>query len=356
MHPDWRRPVAAGTHTVEEERGLAGRLAGVLFLATGVTALCMLLLPGVEHGHRDWVIALAAACVAWGLFCITLARPERHGAWFWHAPAIGSLFIIGGVTAATGGADSPGRLYLFFLVVYAAYFYRRHEALPYVLACIPVALLPLLYDDDAIADGYIGEVVIVCLAYVILGLLIVKGKELLVELRERAEALALLDPLTELPNRRAMIDWLTAETARGTSTGLLLVDLDGFKDVNTAHGYPAGDAVLRETAGRLIGALGQGDVGARLGGDEFAVLAPEASPETMRTLADSVLAALRDLNHEGVRVTASVGWVIHPADAETVDDLIAAADFCLRGAKLTGKDRALSSEDWAPEPDEELAA
>jgi hypothetical protein len=69
-----------------------------------------------------------------------------------------------------------------------------------------VALLPLLYDDNAVADGYIGEVIVVCLAYLILGLLIIKGKELLVELRERAEALALLDPLTELPNRRAMID------------------------------------------------------------------------------------------------------------------------------------------------------
>jgi diguanylate cyclase (GGDEF)-like protein len=332
-----------------EERRLAGRLAGVLFLTAGVTALGMLLLPGVEHGHRDWVIALAAICLAWGLFCVTLARPERHGAWFWHAPAVGSLFIIGGVTAATGGADSPGRLYLFFVVVYAAYFYRRHEALPYVLGCIPVALLPLLYDHNAVADGYIGEVVIVSFTYVVLGLLIIKGKELLVELRERAEALALLDPLTELPNRRAMIDWLTAETLRKLPTGLLLVDLDGFKDVNTAHGYPAGDAILRETSARLIGAVRTNDVVARLGGDEFAVLAPEASHETMRALADSVLAALRDLNHDGVRVTASVGWVIHPDDAETVDDLIAAADFCLRGAKLTGKDRALG-------PDEELAA
>ena len=348
--------MAAGTHTVEEERALAGRLAGVLFLTAGLTALGMLLLPGVEHGHPNWVITLAAVCVAWGLFCVTVARPERHGAWFWHAPAIGSLFIIAGVTAATGGADSPGRLYLFFVVVYAAYFYRRHEALPYVLACIPVALLPLLYDPDAVADGYIGEAIIVCLAYLILGLLIIKGKELLVELRERAEALALLDPLTELPNRRAMIDWLTAETARGPGTGLVLVDLDGFKDVNTAHGYPAGDAVLRETAGRLIGAVRSGDVVARLGGDEFAVLAPQASSEAMRALADSVLASLRGLNHDGVRVTASVGWVIHPDDAENVDDLIAAADFCLRGAKLTGKDRALSSADWAPEGDEELAA
>src|SRR5215211_517044 len=139
----------------------------------------MLLLPGVEHGHRDWVIALAAVCVGWGLFCVTLARPERHGAWFWHVPAVSSLFIVAGVAAATGGAHSPARFYLFFLVVYAAYFYRRHEALPYVLGCIPAALIPFLYDSNAVADGYLGEVFVICPAYLILGLMIIKGKELL---------------------------------------------------------------------------------------------------------------------------------------------------------------------------------
>ena len=184
----------------------------------------------------------------------------------------------------------------------------------------------------------------------------IKGRELLVSLRERAEALALLDPLTELPNRRAMLDWLSAETERESATGLILVDLDGFKDVNTAHGYPAGDAVLCETASRLRGAVRSTDVVARLGGDEFAVLAPDASPESMRALADRVLDSLRGLEYDEVRVTASVGWVIHPDDAPSVDDLIAAADFCLRGAKLTGKDRALSALDWSPDGGGALAA
>jgi diguanylate cyclase (GGDEF)-like protein len=126
--------------------------------------------------------------------------------------------------------------------------------------------------------------------------------------------------------------------------------------VNTAHGYPAGDAVLCETAARLRRAVRAEDVVARLGGDEFAVLAPQATPEAMRSLADRTLACLRDLNHEGVRVTACAGWVIYPNDAPSVDDLIAAADFCLRGAKLTGKDRALSALDWAPDGGEEIAA
>jgi diguanylate cyclase (GGDEF)-like protein len=341
--------LAARTHNVEEERDLAGRLAGVLFLTAGVTALVLLLVPGVESSHRESVVGLAAVCVAWGLFCVTLARPGRHGPWFWHAPAIGSLFIVTGVVASTGGANSPARFYLFFLLVYAAAFYRRHAALPYVLGCVAVALVPLLYDTSAVDEGYIGELIVVTPTYLVLGLLIIKGKELLVELREHAEALALLDPLTDLPNRRAMLDWLTDETERESPTGLILVDLDGFKDVNTAHGYPAGDAVLREAAARLQHSVRSDDVVARLGGDEFAVLAPAATPQTMRVLAERTLCSLRHLRHRDISLTASVGWVIYPDDAQSVDDLIAAADFCLRGAKMTGKDRALSALDWAPD-------
>jgi diguanylate cyclase (GGDEF)-like protein len=342
--------LAARTHNVEEkERDLAGRLAGVLFLSAGITALALPLVPGIETTHRLWVVALAAVCVSWGIFCVTLARPERHGPWFWHVPAIGSLFIVGGVVASTGGADSPARFYLFFLLFYATYFYRRHDAFPYVLGCVAVALLPLFYDSSAVDGGYVGELIVVGPVYLLLGLLIIKGKELLVGLREHAEALALLDPLTELPNRRAMLDWLSAETERESPTGLMIVDLDGFKDVNTAHGYPAGDTVLRDAAVRLQHCVRTDDVVARLGGDEFAVLAPGATREAMRQLAERTLRALRDLRHEDVSLTASLGWVIYPDDAQSVDDLIAAADLCLRGAKLTGKDRALTTLDWTPD-------
>ena len=108
-----------------------------------------------------WVVALAAVYVAWGLFCVTLAQPERYGPWFWHAPAVGSMFIVGGMVASTGGADSPARFYLFFLLVYATYFYPRHEAVPYVLGCVAVALLPFLYDGEAVGDGYVGEMIVV---------------------------------------------------------------------------------------------------------------------------------------------------------------------------------------------------
>ncbi len=93
------------------------------------------------------------------------------------------------------------------------------------------------------------------------------------------------------------------------------------------------------------------DTVARLGGDEFAVLAPGADAAAMRALSANVLEAMRGVERQldlpGIELTASVGWALHPDNAETIDDLIAAADFCLRGAKLTGKDRALSAVEWA---------
>jgi diguanylate cyclase (GGDEF)-like protein len=119
--------------------------------------------------------------------------------------------------------------------------------------------------------------------------------------------------------------------------------------VNTVHGYPAGDAVLCDTAARLRRPVRPDDVVARLGGDEFAILAAAATPQAMRALAARTLSSLRGLGHEEFSLTASIGWVIYPDDGQSVDELIAAADFCLRGAKLTGKDRAVSALDWAPD-------
>jgi diguanylate cyclase (GGDEF)-like protein len=334
---------------VDEERALAGRLAGVMFVTGGLTAVILLFLPGIEDRHWQWVAALGVGCVAFGVFCLTFGRPVARTPWCRHIPAAGSLAVTAAVMAATGGAESPARFYVLFVLVYAAHYFSRNEALLYLPACVAVALSPLLYDGTAASGGYLGELLVICPAYVIVGGLIIDGKQLLVEMRERAQSLALMDPLTELPNRRAMIDWLGTHMDGGV--GLMLVDLDGFKDVNTVLGYPAGDAVLREAAKRLRACVRGDDFVARLGGDEFAVLAPSADPGRMELLSGRVLDAVRAMDEPGppdVRLTASVGWALHPVDAGTVDELIASADVCMRGAKLTGKDRALSAVDWSP--------
>jgi diguanylate cyclase (GGDEF)-like protein len=321
------------TLDVDEERKLAGKLAGVLFLTGGLTASALPFLPGIEVDDKLWVIGLGAACVAWALFCLVAARPTQHGLWFWHPPAVAALAMAAGIMAVTGGAESPARFYVFFMLVYVTYFFPRREALLYLPACVVVALSPLVYDNSAIGEGYLGE-------------LMVDGKSLNVALRERARLLSLLDPLTELPNRRAMLEWLDDHIEREQVVGLMMVDLDGFKDVNTVHGYPAGDAVLCATAETLRSCVRAEDVVARLGGDEFAVLTLRCDRQGLEKLCGRLLEAVRTMDlgeAENVGLTASIGWALYPDDAGTVDELVGAADDCVRVVKLSGKDRALSA-------------
>lgn len=336
---------------VDEELDLATKLAGALYVTGGLTGVLLLFVPGVQNDHWPWTVATAPLSVAWGLYCVLLARPERHGLWFWHVPAVATLMLVTVAAAATGGAGSPARFYLFFLLVYVCYFFPRRHARLYPFACLAVALTPLLYDSEAVADGYLGELLVICPAYLLLGGAIIRGKTQLVALREQARSLSLRDPLTELPNRRAMLEWLREQKGRSAQVGLMLVDLDGFKEVNTVHGFPAGDSVLCEAARTLERCVRADSMVSRLGGDEFAVLAPAADAAAMRRLSSRVLEAIRGIQGRlglpGVELTASVGWALYPADADTIDGLIASADSCLRGAKQTGKDRALSAVEWA---------
>ena len=331
---------------------LAGRLAGVLFLTAALTMLLLLLVPGVEDDHWLWVLGIAAACATWALYCLVLARPDEHGPWFWHTPAVLSIAMIAGVVAATGGAYSPARFLAFFLLFYTCYFYPPCWAALYVVGCVGIALTPLIYDRSAVGEGYLGELIVVCGAYLTLGWTIISGKRIMVGLREQARSLSLRDPLTDLPNRRALLEWLERHMKRGSRVGLVLADLDGFKDVNTRHGYPAGDAVLCETARTLESCVRSGDLVARLGGDEFAVLTPRADRAGLEVLCGRLLGAVRSMPRgeaEKVPLTVSLGWALYPDDATTLDDLVAAADLCVRSVKLTGKDRALAADELVPD-------
>ena len=177
-----------------------------------------------------------------------------------------------------------------------------------------------------------------------LGALIIASKSLQVQMRERADALALADPLTGVANRRAFeaaID-LGQPGARATDqVGLLLVDLDDFKTANTLFGHTGGDRVLCAAADALREAARGNDIVARLGGDEFAILATGITPKATEQLAERVLHAVavadRDLALTGFSLTASVGWATYPDPVADRDQLYREADVALGRAKAEGK-------------------
>lgn len=159
----------------------------------------------------------------------------------------------------------------------------------------------------------------------------------LLRLQNRMRRQASTDPLTALPNRRALYATLDRALASGDPIGVALVDLDGFKPVNDAHGHAAGDRILRSVAERLNHACPPAATAYRLGGDEFAVLMPGAGQPDMDALGTALLCALATpFALDGNRI--AIGACLGTAQARPSDDadsLIARADARLYAAKAS---------------------
>lgn len=168
--------------------------------------------------------------------------------------------------------------------------------------------------------------------------------------------------------RLAYTDYLTGLCARGyfeqaleqevhralrqsSSVGLLLVDLDNFKDVNDRFGHHAGDVVLRDFARLLARDMRDVDTVARYGGDEFAVILPEAAHEGVQFVVRRLCTALAQHRFiapgaaEPFSLSVSIGTALCPADERSPDQLLRAADLALYQAKRHGKNQPMAWSD-----------
>lgn len=163
------------------------------------------------------------------------------------------------------------------------------------------------------------------------------------------ERLAYSDTLTGLPNRMCFQNDLTAALAaadpRQSRVGLVMIDLDHFKDVNDLLGHDAGDALLCLVANRLTQIFGVNQTVARLGGDEFAIVVPDvASSDDVAGPTEIILELLRHpVHHRGKRlsITASAGISFFPDHGRAPGELLKNADIALYKAKDTGRNRAV---------------
>jgi diguanylate cyclase (GGDEF)-like protein len=168
------------------------------------------------------------------------------------------------------------------------------------------------------------------------------------ELRSALAHQAAHDPLTDLPNRSQALGLVSAALHRGVRagdmTGLLFVDLDGFKTVNDAYGHACGDEVLRRAAQRMRAAVRPGDVVCRLGGDEFVVLVESVGSERdLLELAERLIAVVAEpmlLEGDQVTIGASIGVAVSRDGGTDPDVLIAEADTAAYRAKQQGRGRA----------------
>ncbi|GIF04139.1 sensor domain-containing diguanylate cyclase [Actinoplanes siamensis] len=158
------------------------------------------------------------------------------------------------------------------------------------------------------------------------------------ELRERLRFQAGHDELTGLANRRLFTDRIRA--AGTAEVAVLLVDLNGFKQINDTHGHAAGDAVLRHVAEQLLAASGPADLAARLGGDEFAVLAGEGAEEARRIAVRLRTALARPTEIGGRRLAVGASIGVAAGRADRPDQLLHAADLRMYADKQRRREYA----------------
>jgi diguanylate cyclase (GGDEF)-like protein len=256
---------------------------------------------------------------------------------------------------------------------------HEYEALLWLLALVPAFLLAYYRGWTGVAVAMlIGMVALsgvqvaasvlgfqsnwamflaIVAAYIALGLCIGIVSELLHRERARAERLALMDELTEIPNRRLADLFLDKEfgaAQRGRGLAVVLFDIDGFKAYNDRHGHAAGDAALRCFVSILVGCTRRMDLCARYGGEEFVAILSGGHTEGAMIFAnrvrDALAARIADPEEHGAEAvapfTVSAGVAQHTPGMTGPADLLSLADRALYRAKADGRNTVR-----APEPD-----
>ena len=173
-----------------------------------------------------------------------------------------------------------------------------------------------------------------------------------IQSEQEIHRLAFYDALTDLPNRRMLMDRLSVLVASSKRSGqvgaVLFMDLDHFKHVNDARGHAIGDLLLQQVTTRLLGVLREEDTVARIGGDEFVVLLPALSQEFTHAalLAMAVAEKLREaltqpfhIDDQPYTTSGSVGVTLLPKIGQTAADLLREADTAMYRAKQGGRNR-----------------
>ena len=161
--------------------------------------------------------------------------------------------------------------------------------------------------------------------------------------------LSLHDPLTGLPNRMLLADWLaediSASQRRNSQAAVLFVDLDKFKFVNDTHGHEVGDRLMQAVADRLRTMLRASERIIRFGGDEFVVLCPEVGgPQAAEKVARRIIEVVEQpftIGNETVRISASVGVALAEHRGVKPEDVLRDADVAMYQAKAQGSGHVL---------------
>jgi diguanylate cyclase (GGDEF)-like protein/putative nucleotidyltransferase with HDIG domain len=319
---------------------LMAKFAAALFAAGGAMGILTAVLPHDAAMREAGILAtsatalLAAAGIHAGRERLTVRSLEA-------LVALGTVLISGAIYFAGAVTTTYAWFYL-WVVLYAAYFFGHARAgLQLVLVGLSYALILLTKPSvHGALESWLVAMGTLTMAAVLFG--IVRDRVAL--LLERLGEAATTDTLTGIANRRGFANQFELELERGERSGepfgLIVGDLDHFKQINDRFGHHAGDEVLEAVARVLSSRARRIDTVARIGGEEFALLLPSTDARGAFMLAETLRAAVRE-SPRARGLTISFGVTSFPADGRTVTGLLRRADESLYAAKALGRDRAV---------------
>jgi diguanylate cyclase (GGDEF)-like protein len=338
----------SGEILAEQAAGISNRMGFAAAISILFCSLAALLILGRRYSAAQFCAALSigpplASAVSTVLHVdIVLGRMGT-------LTLIEVLLWAGGILAGTGHRAA---LRAILSDSVPGHFARRQLAIgtlaPLCFAILFARLLPLAEHPDAVAETVVCTILV---TWISIGMTAMVGRRLDIA-RYRAEAelraMARIDPLTGLLNRRSMDIALEEHFERARSlrqpTSLLMCDLDRFKRLNDEYGHAAGDRVLKRTAERIAAAVRESDLVFRYGGEEIAVLLEDCAPETALRIAEKIRESVKAPGRRAAdqtlpTVTISVGAATSTGAQTPPGKLLAAADNCLYQAKEGGRDR-----------------
>ena len=290
-------------------------------------------------GGWPMLVAAAVAVIAVAIGGARLERRRRPELWVFVSTILVLQLVLALGAALSGGPRSlaPNLLAIPVLMV-AARFSNRG-----LVVGAPVSALLVLAVTLGIDPSYVVAHPASLLVPLTLALCAAVYVSPLVASDVRHRADSTLDQLTGLLNRRAL-ELRFAEIAEQAAlteqpVSVVLADLDHFKSINDEHGHGVGDAVLRDVAYAMRRSLRTFELLYRLGGEEFALLLPGAAEDDAARIAESLRAAIEELETAGLHVTCSFGVATARGERIALDSLVAHADAALYTAKRGGRNR-----------------
>jgi len=354
---------ARGGRVFDRVRDIIRFTALAAFLSTTVSAsigIVSLSLGGLLSWHdapRVWLtwwlgdavgdIVIAPALILW--IGVKLG-PSWSRTKVIEAIALTAVAVL--VSLASFGGLYPSRHYpltvlLWPMIIWVAFRFSPREATTAILIVSGIAIVRTLHGFGPFSTYSQNEALVLLQVWtgitaatsLVLAAVVAAQRDIQGTWRE----LAVTDPLTGLANHRQLVQALEAEIRRSRRTGqplgVVLLDLDGLKQINDRHGHLAGSLAIRRVAEALLGSCRATDTAARFGGDEFALVLPETGEAAAWHVARGVADRLAT-DAEKPNLSISVGVAVYPGHGETVEALLNAADVALYETKERRKSRA----------------